>query len=289
MSRSIQDAAAQIVALINSSPRSPRQEEIEAILTRIGPTAPTDAPPVGELRLRLHNAEAGYDEALAVAAKTMGPEFKAAEAQQVAWGEEIAALEKEIPSPPRRYEDLVARAEVARHGGDVIDGKLMEAENDEDVFLGPAARLVEAVLQLGGAGPAAMSPTHAAHYQEWRALIEEHARRFPSGEEDGKTPAEIKAEEARMSEHMEAISRLACRIIHEEPVRTWGDVALRAQIFFWIYWPGIDPEAAEAPAQIAAGPMSVVEGHDIAMLLEAIFSVAGVGQFATSKEETADA
>jgi hypothetical protein len=52
--------------------------------------------------------------------------------------------------------------EIARHGGDVIDGRLMEAENEEDVFEGPAARLVEAVLQLGGASPALSAPSPLA-------------------------------------------------------------------------------------------------------------------------------
>ena len=38
------------------------------------------------------------------------------------------------------------------YSGDVVDGKLMEAECEEDVFLGPAARLVEAVLQFEKGG-----------------------------------------------------------------------------------------------------------------------------------------
>jgi hypothetical protein len=63
----------------------------------------------------------------------------------------VAALEAEIPNPPRCYEDLVARAEVARHGGDVLGGKLIETES-EDVFVGPAARLVEAVLAFSKGG-----------------------------------------------------------------------------------------------------------------------------------------
>jgi hypothetical protein len=126
MSRLIHEAASTIVELINSSPRSPRREEIEAVIARAVSSPASSladhhherlakiAPEIeasSDLRIRLHKAMAGYDEALAVAAKTMGPEFKAAEAQQVAWGEEIAALEKEIPNPPRCYEDLVARAE----------------------------------------------------------------------------------------------------------------------------------------------------------------------------------
>src|SRR5262245_48916723 len=117
---SIQQAAAAIVRLINSSPRSPRQEEIEAILVRVEPLAQNEAPPISGLRIRLRKAMAGYNEALGVAAKSLGPEFDRAEAEQTAWGEEIAALEAEIPNPPQCFEDRVARAEIARHGGDGV-------------------------------------------------------------------------------------------------------------------------------------------------------------------------
>jgi hypothetical protein len=147
------EAAAAIVALINSSPRSPRQEEIEVILARITPAPATDAP-ISDLRIRLRKTMANSDAALQVASRSLGAEFDLAEAERFQWDDEIAAMEKEIPNPPRCYEDLVARAEIARHGGDVVDGKLMEAEDEEDVFLGPAGRLIEAVLQFAkGAKP----------------------------------------------------------------------------------------------------------------------------------------
>jgi hypothetical protein len=280
VSSPIHEAAAAVVELINSSPRSPRVEEIEAVLSRIG-IAPQDAPPISDLRVRLHEAIVRHDEALSRASKLLpGAECDCAEADLETWGDAIGALEAAIPNPPRSYQDIVARAEIARHGGDVVDGKLMEAEDEEDVFLGPAARLVEAVLKFGGCGnTSAMSPAHAEHFREWRTLIDEHAHNFPSGEEDGRTPAEIKADEARMGEHLEEISQRACRIL-AEPVHPWGDVALRAQIFAWQYWPGVNIEGPEAPEQIAAGPVSVIEDHDLASLLGAIFTVAGVGQFA---------
>lgn len=151
---SAREATAAIVALINSSPRSPRQDEIEAILARIGAAPATDAP-ISDLRIRLRKAMAKADAALQIACGLLpGAECDFAEAERAQWLEEIAAMEAEIPNPPRSFEDLVARAEIARYGGDVVDGKLMEAEDEEDVFLGPAGRLIEAVLQFAkGAKP----------------------------------------------------------------------------------------------------------------------------------------
>jgi len=114
---SSEEAAAAIVALINSSPRSPRQDEIEAILARIMPAPATDVP-ISDLRIRLRKAMANSDAALQRASRLLGAEFDIAEAERVQWGDEIAAMEKEIPNPPRSFEDLVARAEIARYGGD---------------------------------------------------------------------------------------------------------------------------------------------------------------------------
>ena len=149
---SSEEAAAAIVALINSSPRSPRQDEIEAILARIMPAPATDVP-ISDLRIRLRKAMANSDAALRVASRLPpGAECDLAEAERAQWLDEIAAMEAEIPNPPRSFEDLVARAEIARYGGDVVAGKLMEAEDEEDVFLGPAARLIEAVLQFAKGG-----------------------------------------------------------------------------------------------------------------------------------------
>jgi hypothetical protein len=156
----------------------------------------------------------------------------------------------------------------------------MEAEDEEDVFLGPAARLVDAVLQFGGYGgnASAMSPAHAAHYREWRHLIEQHMREFERDNEVSMTKAEIEANEKRVGAHMGVISDLVLRIF-AVPARTWGDVMLYAQAFAWQYWPGVDPEA-EARSQMEGGPMNEIEDDDLARLLSAIFTAAGVGQFA---------
>jgi hypothetical protein len=143
MPQAVQGAAAAIVALINASPRSPRQDEIEAILARTC-AAPAQEMPISDLRIRLRKAMAMSNAALQVAARLqMGAEFDLADAARSQWEDEIAGIEAEIPNPPRCFEDLVARAEIARHDGDVVDG---------NVFVGPAGRLVEAVLQIAGKG-----------------------------------------------------------------------------------------------------------------------------------------
>jgi hypothetical protein len=274
------EAAAAIVALINSSPRSPRQEEIEAILARVG-TAPAQEAPISDLRITIRKAIAQAETALRVVGKLpAGAEFELAQAELLQWEDEIAALEDDIPNPPRSFEDLLARAEIARHGGDVIDGKLMEAENEEDVFIGPAARLVEAVLQFRGApGAASMSPAHAAHYREWRRLVDQHMREFSefaSGDESGVPKAEIAAEEARFAAHTEVVDTLARRIL-AIPARTWGDVLPLAEVCYWAHW-NADPEGLNAPAELTAGPQSEGGICDEALitLLQAIFTVAGM-------------
>ena len=198
------------------------------------------------------------------------------------WEDEVAALEAEIPNPPRCYEDLIARAEVAFHGGDVVGGKLMEAECDEDVFIGPAGRLIEAVLQFGGVKTRAlvMSPANAAHFRVWRCLIEVHVREFENVDDEGKTEAEIKDEEARCEASLDEIDAVSEAIL-AEPARVWGDLVPCAQVVCWRQWPGIDPEGEDAREQMEAGTMGSGDLVDEAVtkLLKGIFALAGVGLF----------
>jgi len=128
----------------------------------------------------------------------------------------------------------------------------------------------------------AMSPAHAAHYREWRRLIDHHMREFENFDEAGMTPEQIKAEEARMGAHMDVITHLMMKI-REVPARTWGDVALYAQAFCWQYWPGTDAEGPKMQSQLEGGPSSEIEDCDLAELLGAIFTVAGIGQFAEGR------
>jgi len=153
-SHSVSTAAAAIVGLINSSPRSPRQEEIEAIIAKV---APAEAPAlhVSELGRKLRADLARFD-------AWLGKDVSDADWDDV-WGSdwnEIYRLEAQIPNPPRSFADVVARAELAYFGADKgPDNRTMDLE-EGDCWEGPAARLIEAVLQFAGSDIATEGRRH---------------------------------------------------------------------------------------------------------------------------------
>jgi hypothetical protein len=279
-----QEAAAQIVALINSSPRSPRQEEIEAIIAR---AEPSSVVPTTPLLIKIRETVARLGDAFDAYGK-LTPKHPAEDAVQARidqFESELENLEHQIPSPPQSFADLVAWAEIAHAGAGIYADERIDAAQADDVFERPAARLMEAVLQMGGCSRVlVMSPAHAEHYREWRSLIATHVREFENVSEAGKTKAEITADENRMAQHMELINAL-CGRIFAVPARTWGDVALYAQVAFWQHWPGVDPEGPEASAEMRWGPFGVggYPAETVAKLLEAIFTVAGIAQFAEGR------
>ena len=135
------------------------------------------------------------------------------------------------------------------------------------------AEIAKIIVRIG-ATAAPMSPEHAAHYREWRRLIEEHVREFCGPDPD--TKAEIEGLEKRMAAHMDMIDEFACRIL-ATPAQTWGDVLLYAQVCFWTNWPGTDPEGPDAQAEMDAGfsSMGGLCDASIIKLIEAIVAVAG--------------
>jgi hypothetical protein len=144
---SVTDTAAAIVALINSSPRSPRQEEIEAILAK---HMPTGTAPVTRVVVKVRETAALLEEAFAAYGKVQPGDAVEAGVQaridQIQG--ELENLEGQIPNPPRSFADLVAWAEIARAGADVRKDGTMAETTERDVFARPAARLIEAVLQF---------------------------------------------------------------------------------------------------------------------------------------------
>ena len=153
-SHSVSTAAAAIVGLINSSPRSPRQEEIEAIIAKV---APAEAPAlhVSELGRKLRADLARFD-------AWLGKDVSDADWDDVFasdW-DEIYRLEAQIPNPPRSFADVVARAELAYFGADKgPDNRTMDLD-EGDCWEGPVARLIEAVLQFAGSDIAAEGRRH---------------------------------------------------------------------------------------------------------------------------------
>src|SRR6185503_6772805 len=147
------EAAAAIVALINSSPRSPRPDEIEAILKRVGATAAHEAP-ISDLRIRLRKAMAKADTALQVASRLLpGAECDRAEAERAQWLDEIAAMEAEIPNPPRRR-----RCRRQAHGGGGRGGRVYRPRRAPDrggaavlrVALRGGLAMIERIIALMG-------------------------------------------------------------------------------------------------------------------------------------------
>jgi hypothetical protein len=63
--------------------------------------------------------------------------------------DEIRELEAQIPNPPQSFMDLLARAEIARFGADRNKTGEMAELTSQDVFEGPAARLIQAVIRFG--------------------------------------------------------------------------------------------------------------------------------------------
>jgi hypothetical protein len=285
---SVQQAAEAIVALINASPRSPRIEEIEAVIAKCVPSNAVASPaPTPPLLAKIRDAARRLEETFDVYGKIRpgDPNEDTVTAKLDQIQAELEDLEGKIPSPPRSFVDLVAWAEIARAGAGIHkDGTIAETQED-DVFQRPAARLMEAVLQMGacGHGPPPMSPAHAAHYRELRRLIDEHMREFENRDQTGMTMAESDADDARMSAHTSVIDALVERIF-AVPARTWGDVMLYAQACSWEYWAGADPEGPSMRRWLDDGPQC---DHDdsiaLAKLLEATFSVAGIGQFAEAR------
>ena len=128
--------------------------------------------------------------------------------------------------------------------------------------------------------PLAMSPAHAAHYREWRILIETHMVQFAAIDDIGHVGRRGQGGREAHGRALEIIDELAARVF-SVPAQTWGDVALYAEVAFWMHWSGVDPEWSEAASQLECGPMSRGKAPDAALgkLLAAIFTLAGVGPF----------
>lgn len=143
---------------------------------------------------------------------------------------------------------------------------------------------IEAVIaRVGSVNPAAMSPGHAEHHREWRRLVDEHVRGWPPFACDtSRTAEESEADDAQMTAHLQKMDDLALQVF-DAPARTWGDVLLFAEVCLWVHHGGIDAESPQGRAQLhEMGFANCGDMVDKALtaLLEAIFTVAGVGQFA---------
>jgi hypothetical protein len=149
----VQQAAAQIVALINSSPRSPRPEEIEGIIAKaMGAATATESPLAASVRTaidRLNKEEIEWGRATASDQDAADAALRRAQA-------ELEDLVAQIPNPPTTLEHVILRADIALQGADKAphgDGEQLALMEDGDCFERPAVRLIQAVLQWGGRWP----------------------------------------------------------------------------------------------------------------------------------------
>jgi hypothetical protein len=138
--------AAAVLALINSSPRTPTQEAIAAIIAKTV-SAPQQLPKpklVTDIRAKIAELRAAY----AVQGHLHdGPEFDAAEAKVDALKVDLDALEAEIPSPPQSPADIAMRADVALFWSaeETVEALKSDVDDELTVRLG---RLIEAAQQL---------------------------------------------------------------------------------------------------------------------------------------------
>jgi hypothetical protein len=149
----VTEAAAAIVALINASPQSPRQAEIEAIVARAAVPLRTEQLSAAQVELQkavddcvaaekaLHQAGVRY---------LSEQDYQAAEARSAAAFDRMDKLADQLPTPPRSIADVVLRGWVAfchadkdEHFG--LEGlSPLNANHDQ----APFAKLIADVLHL---------------------------------------------------------------------------------------------------------------------------------------------
>jgi len=153
-SHTVSTAAAAIIRLINSSPRSPRQDEIEAVLAKamapqpMASPTPSAMPPLSPEHLQ-------YREAIAeIARNEKAPPGLSDEESDAFHGrlaeQEMALARKIWATPAKTLADVLLRAEVALHN----ENGIMENLDDPEAYYceRSAAQLIQAVIDvLGGA------------------------------------------------------------------------------------------------------------------------------------------
>ena len=152
----VSQAAAEIVALINSSPRSPRPDQIAAIIAKaLAPQpvasslASSPLPQLGiDIRNKIAELQVAYS---ALGPLSPGPEEDAAEAVVEQLKADLCRLELQIPEPPQSYADIRMRAEMALYWS---AGSIDELRQYGELVQHTLADLIEAVLQFDG------SPRH---------------------------------------------------------------------------------------------------------------------------------
>ena len=144
---SIEQAAIHILRLIDRGAAPPSVDELKTILKRMAWVPDANCSTVlGEVRrvaARLHES---YELAGKLPA---GADFDAANAETARWRAALGELEDRVSNASGSYGDLMVLAEIARFGAAVGENGGTADLVADDLFVRPAVRLIEAVLQFG--------------------------------------------------------------------------------------------------------------------------------------------
>ena len=222
-SNSVQEAAAQIVALINASPRSPRVEEIEAVIARVVPSQETVASDTRLLEWR--ETVAAYRAAVeaAVDDAVVGAALNALDTHSRAmWA-----------MPVRTFADLLLRAEIAQEWN--TPGKIGDPEyprwvlqhKDPSIDDLALAHVLQAILALGACNPSLPAPASPPLLPKIRKTVSRVAEAFDAlgplhaGPEEQAAEAEVDRAQAALKELEEQVP---------SPPRSFGDLVALAEI-----------------------------------------------------------
>jgi hypothetical protein len=271
---SVSQAAAQVVALINSRASSPHQTEIEAIIARVAPAGePAPAPHSAELRAARAAVEAVDRESPQYDDELQAADRRFSALTRMAWDAE-----------PRSLSDLQELAVIADHWFRFTDPETRWTHPDQVDDWGDraVAHLIYAVLTFrgplsaGGAAQPVEFPLITAELLErWQAYNAAMARYSNVVEDvDGDVSPERKDLDACSALFDETLERLWAT-----PPRTWGDVALRALVYAerqidneYIDGRWIHTDPAEARRDGCSNPVGWLRAR--AFLMDAIWQVA---------------
>jgi hypothetical protein len=292
-------AAAAIVRLINSSPRSPRVEEIEAIISKtISPSLYLREEPALARKYR-ELMERG-DDANDRAVDTDG----ACEADlvQLAGGgwarkadldecddctDEASKLAYAVWStPPRSIDDIYTRAEIARywHQGEETWLEGQKPEECDDWGDRAVAELIHAVLELGAGKPPATGNSISHMADDWwrtltaeRAMHAGHKREHEQRKALAQTtlPAEMLARiDAEAQTAYDATTEATLKV-WRAGAKTWADVVLFAELARYWQW---DPEDPELDGEFKTWLKIDEIGLDMQSLAQLVNAVLTVGK-----------
>lgn len=151
---SVNQAADAIVALINAQPRSPRADEIAAVIARATMAAPVEIGETTELSLEIRRVikEIDANNATLNTLQEEGPAWDECQRQINANQARLDELVARMPETPRSFGELLTVAEIAYHwwekelGGGLVG---LDIENPcPDEYWPP--RLILAVMTMGG-------------------------------------------------------------------------------------------------------------------------------------------